>query len=343
MSNSPAPPPASPSSPKIRFAILGFGNHAIRRLVPAFERSAEAELTGLWRRNPEAAAAAAGKFHLHAYASAEELCADPAVDVVFITSPDAMHLADCELAFRHGKAVLCEKPLAMNAGQAAEIQAAAEAAGTLFGVGQNFRYNLSVQALREQILAGRIGTPQLAHAQYAYPGHLAPRKWITDPTLACGGPIADVGVHCIDTLRYILADEVKSISVLASKDERSGEVEAIATMQLAMRSGVFANVTATARAPYRTLLEVVGSEGVLISENSLTVDRPVDLVYRKAGELIESRIVSNDDGYVRMIDSFAQAFRGQGEFLATGPDGVINQRILDAAFRSWHSGLRETL
>ncbi len=328
---------------KTRFAILGFGLHATRRLVPSFARSAQAELVGLWRRNADAAASDAKAHGLRAFTSAEELCASPEVDAVFITSPDAMHLDDVRLAFRHGKAVLCEKPLAMNAGQAAEMQAAAEAAGLLFGVGQNFRFNLSVELMREQILAGRIGTPQLAHAQYAYPGNLAPRRWITDPMLACGGPIADVGVHCIDTVRYILADEVKSIAVLASKDQRSGEVEAIATMQLAMMSGCFANVTATARAPYRTLLEVVGSEGMLTAENGLTVDRPVDVTLRKGGELIETHTVSNSDGYVRMIDSFSAALRGDGAFTATGADGVLNQRILDAAFRSWHSGLRETL
>ena len=328
---------------KIRFAILGFGHHATRRLVPAFARCTHAELIGLWRRDPQAAASDAKAHSLRAFASAEELCASPDVDVVFITSPDAMHLADCELAFRHRKAVLCEKPLAMNAGQAAAMEQAAVAAGVLFGVGQNFRFNHSVDYLRRQILFGRIGTPQLAHAQYAYPGNLAPRKWITDPSLACGGPIADVGVHCIDTLRYILSDEVQSISVLASRDQRSGEVEAIATMQLAMRSGLFANVTATARAPYRTLFEVVGSEGVLIAENGLTVDRPVAITYRKAGELIETHTVSNDDGYVRMLDAFALTLRGQSIYSPTGADGVLNQRILDAAFRSWHSGLRETV
>ena len=328
---------------KTRFAILGFGHHATRRLVPAFARSSHAELVGLWRRNPEAAAKDAASHNLKSFTSREALCASPDVDVVFITSPDAMHLDDATLAFAHGKPVLCEKPVAMNAGQAAAMQQAADAAGVLFGVGQNFRFNHSLEYLRQQIAAGRIGTPQLAHAQYAYPGNLAPRKWITDPTLACGGPIADVGVHCIDALRFILSEDVKSISVLASRDDRSGEVEAIATMQLAMRSGLFANVTATARAPYRTLLEVVGTEGVFIAENGLTVDRPVDITFRKAGELIETHTVSNDDGYVRMLDAFAAALNGGPAFSPTGADAVINQRILDAAFRSWHSGLREIL
>ncbi len=328
---------------KVRFAILGFGHHAGRRLVPAFGRSREAELIGLWRRNPEAAAADAQAHGRRTFASAEALCASPEVDAVFITSPDALHLADAKLAFQHGKAVLCEKPLAINAGQAAEMEAAAEAAGLLFGVGQNFRFNRSLEFLREAIAQGRIGTPLLADAQYSYLGAKAPRTWITDPALACGGPIADVGVHCIDSLRFVLGAEVKSISVLANRDERSGEVEATASLQMEMSGGVFAHVTATARAPYRTLLEVTGTEGVLIAENGLTVDRPVEITLRRGGALVETHTVSNDDGYVRMLDAFSLAMRGESSFSPSGADGVVNQRILDAAFRSWHSGLRERL
>ena len=60
-----------------------------------------------------------------------------------------MHLDDALLAMKHGKAVLCEKPVAMNAGEAAEMVAAAKAAGVTFGVAQNFRYNLSLEFMRK--------------------------------------------------------------------------------------------------------------------------------------------------------------------------------------------------
>lgn len=328
---------------KLRFAILGFGHHATRRLLPAFARSSAVSVVGLWRRNSTQAAQDAQQNNLRAFSTAEELCQSPEVDAVFITSPDAMHLADAKLAFAHGKAVLCEKPLAMNAGEAAEMQEAAAQAGVLFGVGQNFRFNESVRHLRAQIAKGTIGTPQFATAQYSYLGTRAPRKWITDPLLACGGPIADVGVHCIDALRFILAAEVRSVDVLASKDAESGDVEAISALQLQMDGGVFAHVTTSARAPYRTLLEVAGSEGVLTAENGLSVDRPVDVVLHKAGDLIETRTFSNEEAYVQMLDAFAAAYRGEAPFEATGLDGLLNQRILDAAFRSWHSGHREML
>lgn len=328
----------------VRFAILGFGLHAVRRLLPAFTQCEEAVLVGMWRRDQAAAARGCATHNIeHCFSTREALCASPEVDVVFITSPDAMHKDDVLLALRHGKAVLCEKPLSMNTAEAEEMTETARAAGLLFGVGQNFRFNHSLDWMREQVAAGRIGRPQIAHAQYAYPAATSPRKWITDPTLACGGPIADVGVHCIDALRYVLGEDVVSVSTLARRDESSGKVDAIASLQLEMTGGVYANVTASARAPYRTLIEIMGSDGTLVAENGLTVDRPVEMELRRAGELVETVTVENGDGYTRMLDSFTRAFRGAEEFAASGEDGVHNMRALDAAYKSWQTGMRESL
>jgi len=328
----------------VRFAILGFGLHAVRRLLPAFAKSEQTKLVGMWRRDQAAAKQNCAEHSIaHCFASPEELCASPEVDAVFITSPDAMHHADTLLAIRHGKAVLCEKPVAMSAAEAQEMADAAKAAGVLYGVAQNFRYNHSLDWIREQIQAGKIGRPQFAHAEFDYPADRAPRKWIKDPTLACGGPIGDVGVHCIDALRYVLGVEVESVSTLATKSQPEDQVEATAMLQMQMTGSVLANVTVSARAPYRTLIEITGSDGVLIAENGLTVDRPVEIVLRRSGDVIETVTVNNADGYTRMLDSFAQSMRGEGAFAATGEDGVRNMAALDAAFRSWKTGQRETV
>jgi 1,5-anhydro-D-fructose reductase (1,5-anhydro-D-mannitol-forming) len=329
---------------RVRFAILGFGHHAVRRLMPAFAQCKIATLNGMWRRDQTAAAQNCAEYKIaHCFPTREALCSSPEVDVVFITSPDAMHWDDTLLALRHGKAVLCEKPAAMNAAEAEEMQAAARAAGLLYGVAQNFRFNRSLEWMREQIAAGRIGKPQLAQAQYAYAAAQAPRKWIADPSLACGGPIADVGVHCIDALRFVLGADVLSVSTLARNGAEATRVEAIASLQMEMTGGIYANVAVSARAPYRTLFEVTGSEGVLIAENGLTVDRPVQIQVRRAGELLETVTLENGDGYTRMLDSFALAFHGEGGFAASGVDAITNMRILDAAYASWQSGRRESV
>lgn len=326
----------------LRFAILGFGHHAVRRLMPAFARSEQAAVAGIWRRDQTAAGENCMAYSVpHCFTTREELCASPDVDAVFITSPDAMHLDDALLALKHGKAVLCEKPLAMNAEEAEAINAAAKVAGVVFGVAQNFRYNRSVNFMRERIAAGLIGVPQHAQSQFCYAAQNAPRKWIADGSVACGGPIGDVGVHSIDALRYILQADVKSISTLAARDQLSGDVEAFAAMQLEMTGGIFAHVISNARTPYRTLLEVTGSDGVLTAENGFSVDRPIEVVHRKSGQIAGTTVIDNGDGYVLMIDSFAAKVRSQGQFAASLEDGVRNMRILDAAYRSWRSGRRE--
>ena len=326
----------------LRIAILGFGHHAVRRLLPAFARSKDTTLVGMWRRNQAAAAENCAAHQIpHCFSSREELCSSAEVDAVFITSPDAMHLDDALLAMQHGKAVLCEKPLSMNAAEAEAMAKAAKAAGVVFGVAQNFRYNRSVNFLRDQIASGLIGQPQLAQAHFCYAAQNAPRKWIADSTLACGGPIGDVGVHSIDALRYMLNADVSSISTLAATDSLSGDVEAYAAMQLEMNGGIFAHVVADARTPYRTLLEVIGSEGILTSENGFSVDRPVEVVHRKSGQIVSTTEIDNGDGYVLMLDSFANAVRGGEPFAATVDDGVANMRILDAAYKSWRTTRRE--
>ena len=320
----------------VRFAILGFGNHAIRRLLPAFPKCEQSTLTGMWRRDHAAALANCAEYKIpHCFATREELCSSPDVDVVFITSPDAMHRDDTLLALKHGKAVLCEKPLAMNTAEAEQMNSAAKSAGLLFGVAQNFRYNRSLEWMRKQITAGRIGNPQLARAEYCYPATNSARKWITDATLAYGGPIGDVGVHCIDALRFVLDEDVISVTTLARKDASSGELEAIASLQMEMTGEIFATVTTSARAPYRSYVEVNGSDGVIVAEGGLTVDQPVQVVVRRAGEILETVTIDNADGYARMLDGFASALRGGEDFAATGEDSVHNMRALDAAIKSW--------
>lgn len=298
----------------------------------------------MWRRGQEAAAKDCVEHRIeHCFPTREELCASPDVDAVFITSPDAMHRADALLAMKNGKAVLCEKPVAMNAGEAAEMVAAAKAAGVVFGVAQNFRYNASITFMREQIAAGLIGQPQIAQSHFCYAAQNAPRTWIADGSLACGGPIGDVGVHCVDALRYVLQAEALNVSTLARQDELSGDVEAYAAMQIEFADGIFVSVVADARSPYRTLLEVVGSDGVLTAESGFSVDKPVEVVHSRNGQVLTSTPFDNGDGYVRMLDGFAAAVRGGAAFAASGEDGIRNMRVLDAAYRSWRSGQREAV
>lgn len=332
--------------PKVRFGIAGFGLHAVKRMMPAFAAAEHCTVTALSRRDLEKGRGAAKQFGIpHVFACTEELAACREVDAVFVTTPDALHLNDVTVALRAGKPVLCEKPMAMNAAEVEQMIAAAKTAGLPLGVAQVFRFEESTGRLRERIANNNIGRPVFARAEFCYPGRESARTWITDPTLACGGPIADVGVHCVDALRYILNDEVTAVSCSAVRDEFSGAVECAGTLTLEFTRKTLATVSVSTRAQYRTLIEITGERGVLTAFDGLNVERPVRLEFRPEADPREvvCEEVSNRMAYVKQVDAFALAVRGEAPFPVPADEGLRNQQVLDAAYRSWRGGDRIVL
>jgi predicted dehydrogenase len=327
----------------IRFGILGFGLHAAKRLMPGFALAQNCQVTGLSRRSLEKAQESAREWKIpFAFDSADALCRSPEVDAIFVTTPNSCHLQDVLLAIENGKPVLCEKPMAMNAGECRRMVEAARKANLLLGVAQVFRFENSTARLKERIAAGQIGKPIFARSEFSFPaaqGHA--RKWINDLSMAGGGPIADVGVHCIDTLRYILQDEVVRVSGRGLFDNKSGDMEAAATLTLEFSRGTLGAVMVSFRAEYRTPIEVVGETGVLRANDALNVEKPINLELLRAGAVVETEALSNTLAYARQVDAFAAAVEGKLEFPVLGEEGWQNQIILDAAYRSLESGLTE--
>jgi predicted dehydrogenase len=260
-----------------------------------------------------------------------------------VATPDCSHLKDVLLAIESGKPVLCEKPMGMNAGECRQMVEAARRARLLLGVAQVFRFERGSATFRERVARGQVGRPVFARSEFSYPARTHPRKWLTDAKMAAGGPIADVGVHCIDALRYILNDEVVRVTASGMSDLDSGELEAAAVLSLEFARGTLASVLVSARAEYRTPFEIVGETGVLRAEDALSVDRPIEIELRRGGSVVEKDMVSNADAYARQVDAFSAAIEGKAKFAVPGEEGWQNQEVLDAAYRSLRSGKAESV
>ncbi len=326
----------------IRFDIAAFGLHAVRRLMPGFALAQNCRVVALSRRDPQKAREAAAPYGIpNVFGSTEELCRCPEVDAVLVTTPNACHRADVLTAVAVGKPVLCEKPMGMNAEECRAMVESARKAGVLLGMAQIFRFEESTRRLRERIAAGEIGKPLFARAEFSFLPTNHGRTWIYDRSVAGGGPIADIGVHCIDALRYILQDEVQRVTAVGRSDERSGDVEAAAILTLAFRRGTLATVLVSMRAQYRTPLEFIGADGVLRADDGLTVDRPITLELWRERQVVATETVSNHLAYARQVDSFSGAIEGSQRFPVRGEEGWQNQIILDAAYRSILSGKSE--
>ena len=239
----------------IRYGIVGFGLHAVRRLMPGFALASNSRVTALSRRSLKQAETSAAEYKIpYAFDSAAALCRSPEVDAVFVATPNCWHLKDVLLAIESGRPVLCEKPMGMNAHECRQMVEAARQAKLLLGVAQVFRFERSTASLRERVALGQVGRPVFARAEFSYAARTHPRKWLTDAKIAGGGPIADVGVHCVDALRYILSDEVVRVTASGISDQDSGEVEAAAVLSLEFARGTLGSVLVSTRAEYRTPL-----------------------------------------------------------------------------------------
>jgi 1,5-anhydro-D-fructose reductase (1,5-anhydro-D-mannitol-forming) len=312
--------------------------------MPGFALAKNSRVTALSRREIGKARASARQYDIPlAFDSAESLCRSPQVDAVFVATPNSLHLSDVLLAVKCGKPVLCEKPMGMHADDCRQMVEAAHKANLLLGVAQVFRFEDSTARLRERVAAGQIGKPVFARSEFSYPGRSHARTWINDAAVAGGGPIADVGVHCIDALRYILQDEVTQVSTRAFDDHDSGDVEAAALLGLEFSSGTLGAVLVSTRAEYRTPIEIVGESGVLRAEDGLNVERPILIELKKDGKVVESETVSNREAYARQVDAFADGVEGKATFPVPGEEGWQNQEILDSAYRSLKSGKSEAV
>lgn len=329
----------------VRFGIVGFGLHAAKRLMPGFALAKNCRVAGLSRRDPKKAEESARQYGIpQAFTSAEDLCRSEQVDAIFVASPNACHLPDVVTALGAGKPVLCEKPMGVNAEECRQMVEAARQAKLALGVAQVFRFEDSTGWLSDRIRSGQIGRPIFARSEFSFPaGATHPRKWLYDPKIAGGGPIADIGVHSVDALRFILQDEVLQVEASTTRDALSGELEATAAMILEFSKATLAAVLVSFRAEYRTPLEFVGETGVLRADNGFNVDRQVTVELRRGWDTVASETISNHLAYARQVDAFAASLEGGPEFPASGIDGWQNQEILDAAYRSIKSGRREAV
>ena len=242
----------------IRWGIIGTGNIAAKfaqdlALLP------EAELSAVASRSKDKAKAFSEKFGFqHAYPSYEALVADPEIDVVYIATPHTLHMANTLLCVNAGKAVLCEKPLSVNARQASKMIEAARSAGVFLMEAMWLRFFPLINKLRQLLADQVIGPIEMFSADFGFKCDPDPKSRALNPDLA-GGALLDVGVYPISLASMVFAQQPEKISSIAhfgptAVDERSAMIfgypnGALATLSCAV----------TTETPCHAL--IIGSKG----------------------------------------------------------------------------------
>jgi predicted dehydrogenase len=197
-------------------------------------RRAGVDVAGIVGSSPEKSYAAADRLGLrHGYASFDEVLADASVDVVHLTTPNRHHFAQAAAALVAGKHVLCEKPLAMNSRETAELVRLAQASGLAAGVCYNVRfYPLCLEAA-DRVRRGTIGDVHHVAGSYVQDWLLHPTDFNWRVLSEDGGElraVADIGTHWLDLIQFITGQQVEAVcadlrTVIPERQRPRGGVE----------------------------------------------------------------------------------------------------------------------
>jgi len=153
----------------------------------------------------------------------EAVATDAAIDAVVVATPNALHAPQSIAALDAGKHVLVEKPMAVSVSECDAMIAAAHGSGASLMVAHCWRFHPDVRAMRDRIEAGELGEIVKTRGYGVHSGD-GPSGWFVDRALAGGGALPDMGVHAIDTVRFLLADP-SPVRVCAAIGTRYGEYD----------------------------------------------------------------------------------------------------------------------
>ncbi|MFA5832647.1 MAG: Gfo/Idh/MocA family oxidoreductase [Bacteroidota bacterium] len=323
---------------KVRFGIIGFGAFAERAIMPAIRSAHNAELVALQKRSLDMAKWKAEEHSIPFYFdSVEALASSNEVDAVFIVSANVQHHSETLTAANHKKHVLVEKPMAINIHQAKEMVDACERAGVKFMVGHMLRFSPLVQRMKEIIQSGLIGEITFAQSHFIYDARHSQRSWVLNKETAGGGPLFDIGIHCLDTMRYILNDDtVETVKSVMMPNHATGNVEKTCVLALQFSKGVLATIYSSFESAYRQgFIEFVGTKGSISAFNFTpsNTETTLEIKFGKDGKIekIEKENITVPNLYIKEVEHFSDCILHEIKPIVTNKNSLQNQEILERA------------
>jgi phthalate 4,5-cis-dihydrodiol dehydrogenase len=227
---------------KLRIGVAGLGR-AFSVMLPTFQKDPRVQLVAAADPRPEARARFEVDFGGKAYGGVEELCADPAVEVIYIASPHRHHAAQARLAAEAGKHILVEKPMALSLAEARVMTEAAATAGIHLIVGHSHSFDAPILRTRALIDSGAFGAVRMITALNYTDFLYRPRRPEELDTTLGGGALFNQAPHQVDVVRLIGGGRVKSVRAHAGAWDRARPTEAAYAALLTFEEGAFASLT----------------------------------------------------------------------------------------------------
>jgi predicted dehydrogenase len=296
---------------KVRWGVLSTADIGMSKVTPAIQKAENCDVVAIASRDAYRATAAAATLGIPGtYGSYEELLGADDIDAVYIPLPNNLHAEWTTKAAEAGKHVLCEKPLALKAAQAAEMVAACEAAGVKLAEAFMYRHHPTWVDAVGLVRSGSIGELQAVQS------------------------------YNINSARLLFDAEPSSIAAAVRRDPVMG-IDTLTSAVLEFPGGAQATFTCTTRAEDGQKVHIVGTEGRIEIEIPFNIppDRETRIFVTAGGDPpvapdTETRTFAPADQYTIQASLFAQAIIDDTDVAVAPSDAVANMKVIDTILAS---------
>lgn len=324
---------------KLGYAILGLGYYATRIIMPRFVECEHSRIAALVSGTPEKLKTFGAQYgvpdnSLYSYETFDRIIDNPAVDIVYVITPNSLHRDFVERAAKAGKHVMCEKPMATSVADGEAMIAACKRAGRKLMIGYRSRFQShNIEAIK-LVRNGAIGPVRTVVADHGFTiGD--PNQWRLKKALSGGGSLADIGIYSLNAARYLTGEEPIAVNAVESTDRsdiRFKEVEDIINFQLLFPSGATANCV-SAYSVNVNRYRVSGPKGWVEIEPATSYGGQA-IRTQLNGQIASREPAPAKSQFAGQLDHLSECILTGADPIVGGEEGLKDLKIIKAIYRA---------
>jgi predicted dehydrogenase len=327
------------ASKPVGFAVVGMSSIAEFSVLPSFKNSKKCKVAALVSHDYERAKQLGKKFGVkdcYSYEDYERCLRQPEVEAVFIASVNGAHAEQTIRAASAHKHVLCEKPMANSVAECGRMVEACRANDVRLMIAYRKYFEPASVALKKLIASGKLGRPR--HIFSTYTEIVDPVKachWQLNHSLAGGGSLMDIGIYCVNTMRWLAGTSPVEATAAAWTDDpqRFSDVEDSIAFRLTHPGGLVCQGTSSYSSMAASFVQVHGSKGWAALNPAFAFEEERRFFGKIQGKWFEQNFEVIDE-FVLELNHFADCIREGREPEPNGAEGLQDMATVEAIYRS---------
>jgi predicted dehydrogenase len=329
---------AAAAAPKLGFALCGLGSLSTNQIAPALQKTANCRLAGIITGTPAKAVKWQAQYNIpqrnvYNYETMHRIADNPDIDVVYVVTPNALHLDNALVAAQAGKHVFCEKPMEISAERCRRMIDAVKAANRMLGIGYRCRFEPHHLECVRLAHEREFGAVKVVDAHFGF--NIEPGVWRLKRALSGGGPLMDVGIYALQATRYLTGEEPTWISAITTQGDpaRFAEVEESAVWEARFPGGAISHCSSSYDAAGVGYFRVLAERGWFGLDPAFNYSGLRGM--RSDGRAIDP---PSTDQFAVEMDDFARCIQQKTPTRVPGEEGLRDVEIMTAIYESARTG-----